>query len=107
MWRSQSDHLLMAIEHNRDLVRQAEASRRSHQLSGSLAAQARTWWIRYVGTFKARVLHGRAAKLPTGGQGRSLSWAIAWRKSEGKGEYEGGMPGTAVKPVLRYPRNSC
>jgi hypothetical protein len=44
MWRSQSDLLVMAREHNRDLVRQAEAERLSRHLSGTLGARIRNWW---------------------------------------------------------------
>ena len=44
MWRSQSDFLTMAREHNRDLVRQAEADRLSRHLSGTLAARIKNWW---------------------------------------------------------------
>jgi hypothetical protein len=46
MWRSQSDLLVMAREHNRDLVRQAEADRLSRHLSGTLMARIKNWWTR-------------------------------------------------------------
>jgi hypothetical protein len=44
MWRSQSDLLTMAQEHNRDLVHQAEAERLCRQLNGSLGSRIKTWW---------------------------------------------------------------
>jgi hypothetical protein len=42
MWRS--DLLFMAQEHNRDLVRQAEADRLIFHLNGALTARFRNWW---------------------------------------------------------------
>lgn len=45
MWRSQSDLLVMAREHNSDLVRQAEADRLACRLSGTLGARIRNWWM--------------------------------------------------------------
>ena len=44
MWRSQSDLLVMAREHNSDLVRQAEADRLARHLSGTPGARIRNWW---------------------------------------------------------------
>lgn len=45
MWRSQSDLLLMAQEHNRDLVRQADADRLNRHLNGTLASRLKAWWM--------------------------------------------------------------
>jgi hypothetical protein len=44
MWRSQSDLLTMAQEHNRDLVRQAEAERLNRHLNGTLGSRIKKWW---------------------------------------------------------------
>jgi hypothetical protein len=51
MWDSQFDLLFMAQEHNRDLVRQAEAERLGRHLNGSLAERFHVWW-----TAKARII---------------------------------------------------
>lgn len=48
MWRSQSDLLTMAQEHNRDLVRQAEADRLNRHLNGTLMARLKAWWATKV-----------------------------------------------------------
>jgi len=48
MWRSKSDMLFMAQEHNQDLVRQAEADRLNRHLNGTLAARIKAWWITWT-----------------------------------------------------------
>lgn len=43
MWRSEFDLLVMAKEHNRDLIREAEQERQHRKIHGTLTDRIRAW----------------------------------------------------------------